>query len=101
MLLNGHSAGGKIENGETKEMALKRELKEELDCEIIIDDFIKTIHFEYETFSLTLHAYKCHLISDFILKEHIDYKWATIDEMRTMDFALADFELLAYLGGEK
>ena len=89
--------GGKIETNETCEEALHRELKEELACTVVIDSFVKTISYEYETFKLTMHTYKCHLTSPITLKEHVDAKWTTIDEMLKMDFALADFELLTYL----
>ena len=49
--------GGKIEVGETKEEALLRKIKEELNCNINIEKFISTINYEYNTFSLTTHVY--------------------------------------------
>ena len=48
--------GGKIEPGETKEQALLREIKEELNCNINIEKFITTINHEYNTFSLTIKS---------------------------------------------
>ena len=53
--------GGKIELNETKEEALKREIKEELKASIIIDEFIGTIQYEYEKFNLIMHNFLCRL----------------------------------------
>lgn len=65
--------GGKIESGETKEEALLREIKEELNCEIKINKYLTTINHEYNTFNLTMHVYICELINnDPILIEHIE-----------------------------
>ena len=55
--------GGKIEPGETKEEALLREIKEELNSEIKINKYLTTINHEYNTFNLTMHVYICELIS--------------------------------------
>ena len=55
--------GGKIEKGETPEEALKREIKEELDTEIEVDNFITTVETDYEHFHLTMHCYFCHVLS--------------------------------------
>ncbi|NLI94938.1 MAG: NUDIX domain-containing protein, partial [Erysipelotrichaceae bacterium] len=51
--------GGKIEQGESNEAALIREIKEELNAEIEVVEFIMTVNHEYETFKITLHAYLC------------------------------------------
>lgn len=82
--------GGKIEQGETKEEALKREIKEELDGEIIVEKYITTVNHEYDTFSITMHVYKCSLLDHLVLKEHIDYKWVKKEELMNIDFAEAD-----------
>lgn len=87
--------GGKIEPGETREEALKREIKEELDCNIIIEKFITTINYEYNTFLLTMHVYLCHLKdNEPILLEHKASLWCDKDKLETLDFAEADRLLL-------
>ena len=53
--------GGKIENGESKEEALKREIREELATEIEIDRFITTVQFDYPEFHLIMHCFICHI----------------------------------------
>lgn len=87
--------GGKIEIGETKEEALIREIKEELNCEIKINNYLTTIDYEYNTFSLTLHVYICSLInSEPVISEHVDSIWCKKDKLKELDFARADYLFL-------
>ena len=83
--------GGKIEPGETKEEALLREIKEELNCNINIEKFITTINHEYNTFLLTMHVFLCTLKeSEPILLEHKSSIWCDKDKLNDLDFAEAD-----------
>lgn len=87
--------GGKIEPGETKEEALIREIKEELNCNINIEKFITTINHEYNTFSLTMHVYLCSLKESVpILLEHKSSIWCDKDKLNELDFAEADYKFL-------
>lgn len=86
--------GGKIEPGETKEEALVRELKEELDADIIVNEFITTVDYEYNTFSITMHIFRCSLLNNMVLKEHVNYKWIKREELKQIDFAKADALIL-------
>ena len=87
--------GGKIEPGETKEEALLREIKEELNCNINIEKFITTINHEYNTFLLTMHVYLCSLKdSEPILLEHKSSVWCDKDKLNELDFAEADYKFL-------
>ena len=87
--------GGKIESGETKEEALLREIKEELNCTINIEKFITTIDYEYNTLSLTMHVYLCSLKDDEpILLEHKSSVWCDKDKLEDLDFAEADYKFL-------
>lgn len=87
--------GGKIELGETKEEALVREIKEELNCEIKVEKYITTIDHEYNTFSITIHVYLCELIDrEPTISEHIAYKWCDVSELESLDFAQADYKFL-------
>lgn len=73
--------GGKIQNGETHSIALKRELKEEMDADIEIDSFFYHVHYQYESFILEMDCYLCHLNNDHIdLLEHTDYMWIDLNE---------------------
>lgn len=94
--------GGKIELGETKEEALRREIKEELNCTIKIKDFITTINHEYNTFSLTMHVYLCELVEkEPVLLEHKSSIWCDKDKLKELDFAEADIKLLNYIKNKR
>ena len=90
--------GGKIEPNETKEQALIREIKEELNCDITIDKHITTINHEYNTFNITLHVYKCSILNqDYTLLVHVDSIWCEKDKLKQLDFVQADYKFLDLL----
>ena len=83
--------GGKIEIGETREEALVREIREELDSDIVVDKYLMTVEHDYPTFHITMHAYLCTLEKgELILKEHNDSIWLTKEELLSLDWADAD-----------
>ena len=89
--------GGKVEPNETKEAALMRELNEELGIKTSIseDDFFLTINYTYPDFSITMHNYLVPLTSDFFIqKEHVDHKWLHTYELRSIDWASADIQII-------
>lgn len=87
--------GGKIEQGETREECLQRELKEELNCQVKITKYIKTINYEYQNFILRMHLYTCKLVSDILnLNVHIDSKWLPKNELKSIDWAKADEKII-------
>ena len=89
--------GGKIEPGETKEAALIREIKEELDADIKIDEFALTVEYTYPTFHLTMHCYICSLKDSITLLEHNDAKWLEENEFNTVNWLPADIEVIDFL----
>ena len=90
--------GGKIEENETKEEALAREIKEELNASISIDSFIKQIEYDYPSFHLVMDVYFCHLNNPHIeLIEAENAKWLKIEEICDLDWLPADLELLQYI----
>ena len=90
--------GGKIEVGETKEQALIREIKEELNCDINIEKYLTTIDHEYNSFSVTLHIFICTLkTEDITFNVHIDYVWCKKDKLKELDFVEADYKFLDML----
>ena len=87
--------GGKVEQGETPEHALAREIKEELDTEIEVRKHICTVEYDYPQFHLIMHCYLCKVLSgDLTLLEHEDAKWLAKDELWSVDWLPADEEVV-------
>jgi 8-oxo-dGTP diphosphatase len=87
--------GGKMEAGETPEMALKREIREELDAEIVVGELLRTIDYDYPQFHLTMHCFRCHLAgSHLTLLEHEAAKWLAPDELQSVRWLPADEEII-------
>lgn len=87
--------GGKIEEGETPQQALKREIMEELDTEIKVGDFIHTIEYDYPTFHLSMDCFWCEIVKgNLVLKEHEAAKWVTLDRLDEVDWLPADITLI-------
>lgn len=83
--------GGKIEQGETHEQALARELKEELDIDVSVGNHVITVEYDYPTFHLTMHCFYCEIVHGEIkLLEHEDAKWMLPSEMHTLKWLPAD-----------
>ena len=83
--------GGKVEEGETNEVALKREINEELSMNIENLTFLLQIEHQYPDFHITMDCYKCQVeTKDLMLTEHIDYKWLSKNELENLDWAEAD-----------
>lgn len=91
--------GGKIEEGETPQEALRREIMEELDTEISVGELIDTIEYDYPTFHLSMDCFWCEIIKgDLVLKEHEAAKWLTADELDSVDWLPADVTLIEQIG---
>ena len=87
--------GGKMEAGESPEEALRREILEELDVQIVIERFVQTIDYDYPNFHLTMHCYWCHIDSgSLILKEHEAAKWLKPNELSSVEWLPADLALI-------
>ena len=83
--------GGKIENGETPESALIREIKEELDTEIKVGNLISTIEYDYPTFHLSMDCFWCEIVrGNLVLKEAQDARWLTKENLFNVNWLPAD-----------
>lgn len=87
--------GGKIEEGESREDALFRELSEELKIETTIGDLVMTVDHTYPDFRLIMHAFHCEILSgELTLTEHLDQKWLRGSELKDLDWAAADIPIV-------
>lgn len=90
--------GGKIEHGETLEKALQREIREELAAEIAITDKLITVEYDYPSFHLTMHCFRCEIASgNFTLLEHEAARWLTVSELHSVKWLPADLEVIKFL----
>ena len=87
--------GGKMEAGESREEALRREIREELDTEINIGKLFCTVEYDYPAFHLTMHCYLCSVVSGtLVLKEHESARWLSADGLESVDWLPADLQIL-------
>ena len=87
--------GGKVEEGETPEQALVREIQEELDTLIKVGPFIDTIEYDYPTFHLSMDCFYCEVKEGHLeLKEAEAAKWLSKSELDSVDWLPADVTLI-------
>ena len=87
--------GGKIEPGESPQQALRREIREELDAVIEVGELLRTINYDYPTFHLTMHCFKCRLANGHLtLLEHEAAKWLTPSDLQSVRWLPADEEII-------
>jgi 8-oxo-dGTP diphosphatase len=90
--------GGKVEEGESDEDALIREYREEFGVRIEPGPYVGTVSFEHRGLTRTLNAYRVYFPGfDFTLREHTEWRWAALEEIKKLDFADSDGKLLAQL----
>lgn len=90
--------GGKMEKDETKAETIKREIWEELLMKIVpINEFCSIKH-QYPDFALIMHGMICECENpEFVLTEHISYKWLKKDDLSSLDWAAADIPIVEKL----
>ena len=87
--------GGKIEEGETSQEALVREIREELETKITVGELIDTIEYDYPTFHLSMDCFWAEIVSGALkLKEHEAAKWLTKSELDSVNWLPADITLI-------
>lgn len=90
--------GGKIEQGETPEEAVVREIMEELDTEVEVKELFDTVEYDYPKFHLPMDCFICKIKKgDLVLKEHEAAKWLTKETLHTVDWLPADYGLVEKL----
>ncbi|WP_303131657.1 (deoxy)nucleoside triphosphate pyrophosphohydrolase [uncultured Olsenella sp.] len=92
--------GGKVEEGESREEALRREVREELGCELSTIWYLDSVDYEYPGFHLDMDCFVCSLAEgeDPVLREHRELRWLGRDELTDVDWLPADHGLIMTLG---
>lgn len=90
--------GGKIEAGETKEEALVREIKEELELDINNLEYLTTVEYDYPNFHLIMNCFICEICGGRLnLNVHNDAKWVSLNELSLQKWVPADVEVIKKL----
>lgn len=90
--------GGKIESGESEQEALHREIMEEFDTEVCVEEKLCTIEHTYPSFHLVMSSYWCSIVSgNLIMKEAEAGTWITKQTIDTLDWLQADQKIVAQL----
>ena len=93
--------GGKMEEGETEQEALVREIKEELSADIHVGKLLDTVEWDYPDFHLTMHCFMCTLSHDAMhLNEHEAAKWLNMTTLHSVKWLPADEALLPVIEKE-
>lgn len=87
--------GGKIEEGETPQQALAREIQEELDTKITVGDLIGIIEYDYPTFHLSMDCFWCEVVDgELKLLEAEDARWLSKNNLYSVQWLPADITLI-------
>ena len=100
--------GGKLEPGETAEEALKREIVEELDTVITVDEHLTTVEYDYPEFHVSMDCFLCSIVSGSLtLLEHEAARWLPYDDLKQVKWLPSDIKSIELLenrfknGGQK
>ena len=94
--------GGKIESGETPRQALVREIREELDTVVEVEELIRTVEYDYPDFHLSMDCFWCRIVGgNLVLREHEAARWLTFAELDSVEWLPADGELIRAIRAER
>lgn len=87
--------GGKIEEGESPEAALRREILEELDTEVEVGRLLDTVEWDYPAFHLSMDCFVCGIVrGDLHLREHEAARWLSRGQLGEVGWLPDDVQLI-------
>ena len=101
--LNWEFVGGKVEDGETREAALKRECKEELDADVAVGELFMHVVHRYTDVEISLWIYRATLKEGSVVRnlEHNDIRWIDVGDIDGYEFCPADVDIVKQIKQEK
>lgn len=93
--------GGKVEPGESRSDALRREVREELGCEVEVGDQVESTPHSTPTLRLILTTFYCSIVSGApVPAEHAELRWVTRSRLSALDWAPADVPAVRRVAGD-
>lgn len=90
--------GGKVEEGETIEECIRREIREELAIEVEVREHLITIDHTYKDFRVTLNVFNCwHFAGEPQAIESEEIRWVNLDEIDQFSFPIANIKIIEAL----
>ena len=92
--------GGRVEEGETDDQALAREIREEMGVDVTVLEQAMHTHHEYPKYDIDFRVFRCRLTDGKATIQHLrvhDHRWVTLEEMAQFQFPDADAKTLAKL----
>lgn len=87
--------GGKVEVNEAIEDTIVREIAEELNLEIKVNQFLIQVDHSYPDFRIIMDTFLCEIVNgELHLNEHLDHKWLSSEELNQLDWAAADIPIV-------
>ena len=90
--------GGKVEDGESSEQCLARELQEEFNLTVSVHEYLGASTYRYDHMTIDLHVYRVRWVSgEPVALVHAEFRWAAPGELKHYEFAPADMPFVRKL----